>query len=68
MTTATRSVRTAGLFAIHHLTVLAGIMLFPFALLTRRAGVTLPMGAVLSRIHDAYDATVNPDGAEESGE
>ncbi|WP_435064977.1 hypothetical protein [Halobaculum sp. EA56] len=61
MTHAARAVRHAGLNALHHLTVLAGILAFPVALLGRRAGVTLPIGRVVARIHEAYDAAA--DGA-----
>ena len=59
MTHAARAVRHAGLHALHHLTVLAGILVFPFVLLSRRAGVRLPIGSVVARIHDAYDAAVD---------
>lgn len=68
MTTVARSVRTAGLFALHHTTVFAGILLFPFALAGRRAGVTLPLGSVVTRIHDAYDAAVDAEDAAEADE
>lgn len=57
MTHAVRAVRNAGLYALHHLTVFAGILAFPLVLLSRRAGVPLPMGSVVSRIHDAYEST-----------
>ncbi|QZX98866.1 hypothetical protein [Halobaculum rubrum] len=62
MTHAAHAVRTVGLNALHHLTVLAGILAFPVVLLGRRAGVTLPFGQVVARIHDAYDAAAESAG------
>ncbi|WP_277552503.1 hypothetical protein [Halobaculum limi] len=64
MTHAARTVRHAGLNALHHLTVLAGILAFPFVLLSRRVGVSIPMGAVVSRIHDAYERALDSDETE----
>jgi hypothetical protein len=62
MTHAVRAAHRAGVHALHHLTVLAGILAFPLVLLTRKAGVRLPIGAVVSRIHDAYEAVVDSTG------
>ncbi|MFC7096174.1 hypothetical protein [Halobaculum marinum] len=59
MTQAARAVRHAGLHALHHLTVFAGICAFPFVLLSRQVGIRLPIGGVVARIHDAYDAAVD---------
>ncbi|MFC6785953.1 hypothetical protein ACFQFH_08605 [Halobaculum halobium] len=59
MTHAARAARRAGIHALHHLTLLTGILAFPFVLLTRNAGVSLPVGAVVSRIHDTYDRVVD---------
>lgn len=59
MTHAARAVRHAGLHALHHLTVFAGILAFPLVLLGRRVGVRLPIGAAVARIHGAYDAAVD---------
>lgn len=61
MTHAARAVRHAGLNALHHLTVFAGILAFPLVLLSRRIGVSIPMGAVVSRIHDAYERALDGD-------
>jgi hypothetical protein len=41
---------TAAHALLYSLTVLAGILLMPLALLMRRAGVTLPIDAVLERV------------------
>ncbi|UIO98963.1 hypothetical protein Hbl1158_10500 [Halobaculum sp. CBA1158] len=59
MTHAVRAARRAGVHALHHLTVLTGILAFPLVLLTRKAGVRLPMGSIVSRIHDAYERVVD---------
>ena len=53
--TATHSVRRIGLFALHQLTVLTGILLFPLALATRRVGLSLPVGRAVERVRRAYD-------------
>ncbi|WP_348608991.1 hypothetical protein [Halobaculum rarum] len=66
MTHAARAVQTVGLNALHHLTVLAGILAFPVVLLGRRAGVTLPIGGIVARVHEAYDAAA-ADSADETG-
>ncbi|SHH25329.1 hypothetical protein [Halobaculum gomorrense] len=62
MTHAVRAAHRAGVHALHHLTVLTGILAFPLVLLTRKVGVRLPMGAMVSRIHDAYEAVVDAAG------
>ncbi|WP_435125824.1 hypothetical protein [Halobaculum sp. D14] len=56
-----RAARHTGLFALHQLTVLAGILLFPLALLGRRAGVVVPLSRVVDRIHAAYAAYASED-------
>ena len=53
---ATDSARRAGLFTLHQFTVLTGILLFPFVLATRRAGVRLGFDRVVTRISRAYAA------------
>lgn len=67
MTYAVRAAHRAGVHALHHLTVLTGILVFPFILLTRRAGVRLPMGSIVSRIHDAYERVVDTTGDSTEG-
>lgn len=47
--------RRASLFALYQLSVLLGIALLPLAVLTRRAGVTLPVGRAVTRLGDAYE-------------
>ncbi|MFB6079962.1 MAG: hypothetical protein ABEJ81_03000 [Haloferacaceae archaeon] len=49
------AVRRAGLLALYQLTVTAGILLMPVALLARRAGISLPMGRVVESLGTAYD-------------
>jgi hypothetical protein len=51
---ATDTARRAGLFTVHQLTVITGIMLFPLVLATRRVGVRLGLDRVVSRVSDAY--------------
>jgi hypothetical protein len=46
---------TAALFVLYQLSLLAGILLFPLAVLTRRLGVELPVHRVVSRLGSAYD-------------
>lgn len=48
-------VHRAAMFALYQLSVAAGILLLPFALLARQVGVTLPMHRVVDRVGDAYD-------------
>lgn len=67
MTHAVRAARRAGVHAIHHLTVLAGICAFPLVLLTRKAGLRLPMGAAVSRIRETYEAVVDATGESTNG-
>lgn len=47
----------ATVFALYQLTLFAGILLMPIALVARKAGVTLPMHRAVSRINDAYEET-----------
>jgi len=46
---------TAALFMLYQLSLLAGILLFPLAVLTRRAGLELPVHRVVSRLGSAYE-------------
>jgi hypothetical protein len=46
---------TAALFVLYQLSLLAGILLFPLAVLTRRAGLELPVHRVVSRLGSAYE-------------
>jgi hypothetical protein len=43
------------LFALYQLTLLAGIALLPLALVTRRAGIELPLDRAVTRTKDAYE-------------
>lgn len=61
MTHTARAVRHFGLNALHHFTVLAGILVFPFVLLSRRVGLRIPMGSLVARIHDAHERAVTAD-------
>ncbi len=51
---ASRLYRTT-LFALYQLSLLAGILLLPLAILTRKVGVRLPIDRVVSRLGAAYD-------------
>lgn len=43
-------------FALYQLTLFAGILLMPLALVVRKAGFTLPVHRAVSRVNDAYDS------------
>lgn len=44
------------LFALYQLALLAGVLLLPVALAARQAGVRLPLGRLVDRLGDAYEA------------
>ncbi|MFB6141352.1 MAG: hypothetical protein ABEJ26_13075 [Halosimplex sp.] len=44
------------MFALYQLTLFAGILLMPLALVVRKAGFTLPVHRAVSRVNDAYDS------------
>lgn len=44
----------AGLLVAYQFAVVVGILLMPIALLARQAGVTLPVGRLVERLHAAY--------------
>ncbi len=44
------------LFALYQFTIALGILLFPLALLARRAGVEFPLGRVVARLGNAYES------------
>lgn len=44
-------------FTLYQLTIALGIALMPVALLTRRFGVTLPLGDVVSAVGRVYEDT-----------
>jgi hypothetical protein len=46
---------TAALFALYQLTLLAGILMMPLALLTQRVGLRLPIDAAVATLNDAYE-------------
>jgi hypothetical protein len=43
------------LFAAYQTALLLGIITFPLALLTERAGVSLPVGRLVDRLGEAYE-------------
>lgn len=45
----------AALFALYQLTIIAGIVLMPIALLARRGGITLPVGRLVAGLGRAYE-------------
>ena len=47
----------ATLLALYQLTLLAGIMLMPLALVTERLGIRLPIHRAVRRLGDAYEQT-----------
>jgi hypothetical protein len=50
---------TAALFALYQLTLLAGIVLLPVAMVTQRMGVRLPIDRVVTTLNDAYEQSRN---------
>jgi len=51
----TSRVYRVGLLALYQLTLLLGILLMPFALVARRAGVPLPLHRAVTRLGEAYE-------------
>lgn len=47
----------ATVFVLYQLSLLAGILLLPVALLVRRVGLTLPVHRVVDRVGSAYERT-----------
>jgi len=46
---------TAALFALYQLTLLAGILLLPLAMVTQRLGVPLRIDRAVDTLNDAYE-------------
>jgi hypothetical protein len=46
---------TAALFALYQLTLFAGIVLLPLAMVTQRLGVPLPVDRAVATLNDAYE-------------
>jgi hypothetical protein len=46
---------TAALFALYQLTLLAGLVLMPVALMTEQLGVRLPVDRAVATLNDAYE-------------
>lgn len=44
------------LFGLYQLSIVAGIVLLPVSLLTRRFGLTLPAGRVVATLGETYEA------------
>ena len=51
-----RTAYRASLFTLYQLSIAAGIMLLPVALMTRRFGVHLPAGRIVESLGKAYEA------------
>ncbi|MFB6150973.1 MAG: hypothetical protein ABEJ40_04125 [Haloarculaceae archaeon] len=49
------SLYRAAVFALYQLSLLAGILLLPMALVARRFGVTIPVHRLVSRFGEAYE-------------
>ncbi|QLH83887.1 hypothetical protein [Halosimplex pelagicum] len=45
----------ATVFALYQLTLFAGILLLPLALVMRKAGITLPVHRAVSRVNETYE-------------
>ncbi|WP_436928853.1 hypothetical protein [Halosimplex halobium] len=45
----------AAVFAVYQLTLFAGILLMPLALVMRKAGVTLPVHRAVDRVNETYE-------------
>ncbi len=52
--------RRATLFALYQLSILAGILLLPVAIMARRVGVPFPMHRVMEVLANAYDESIEP--------
>jgi len=48
----------AAMFALYQLTILFGILVMPIALLTRQAGVSVPVHRIIGRMEAAYERTL----------
>jgi hypothetical protein len=46
---------TAALFALYQLTLLAGLVLLPVAMVTQQLGVRLPVDRAVASLNDAYE-------------
>lgn len=49
----TTAIRRGVLTGLHRVTVLSGIVLFPFVLVAERIGLRIPMERLLTRLHEA---------------
>jgi hypothetical protein len=49
--------RRTSLFALYQTSIVLGIALLPVAILARRAGIQVPLGDLIDRLGDAYEAT-----------
>jgi hypothetical protein len=47
--------QTVTLFALYQFTLLAGIMLFPVAVMTEQFGLRLPIDNVVDGLNEAYE-------------
>ena len=49
----------ATLFALYQLTLIAGIVMLPVALVTRRIGVRVPMDSAVRSLKTSYEQTTH---------
>lgn len=49
----------ATVLALYQLTVIAGILLLPLAVLTQRFGIRLPVDRAIERLDAAYEASAS---------
>ena len=50
---------TAAIFALYQLTLLAGIVLLPVAMVTERFGLRLPIDRAVDGLNEAYEQSRN---------
>jgi hypothetical protein len=54
-----RSAYRATVFALYQLTIVAGILLLPFAVAVRKLGLTMPLHRLVGLLGSAYDQARN---------
>lgn len=52
-----RTAYRATLFALYQVSIAAGILLMPVALMARQAGVHVPVGRLVETLGDAYESS-----------
>ena len=52
--------RRVTMFALYQMSVLAGILLLPVAIMAQRVGVPFPMHRIMEVLANAYEQSVEP--------